>query len=136
MAYFCKISCFQVISFKIYGHFGMERCTKNKIHQNPQKRHTLYNHIAARVIQNISFELCLINFEITPKATRLIPNFIAINKGDIPGVQKNSPILQCLIFKSIEFDVFKFSTVIQHGLKQCTERFYLITSTHSNYAGI
>ena len=31
MAYFCKISCFQVIAFKIYGHFGMERCTKNKI---------------------------------------------------------------------------------------------------------
>ena len=31
--------------------------------------------------------------------------------------KKNDPTLQCHIFKDIEFDVFKFSTVIQHGLK-------------------
>ena len=31
--------------------------------------------------------------------------------------KKNDPTLQCYIFKDIEFDVLKFSTVIQHGLK-------------------
>ena len=31
--------------------------------------------------------------------------------------KKNDPSLQCHIFKDIGFDVFKFSTVIQHGLK-------------------
>ena len=49
--------------------------------------------------------------------------------------KKNDPTLQCHIFKDIEFDVFKVSTVIQNWLKYCTERFYVITSTHSNYAG-
>ena len=31
--------------------------------------------------------------------------------------QKNDPTLHCHIFKDNDFDVFKFSTVIQHGLK-------------------
>ena len=31
--------------------------------------------------------------------------------------QKNDPTLQCHIIKNIEFDVLKFSTVIQHALK-------------------
>ena len=31
MAHICKISCLQVAAFKIHGHFGMERWTKNTI---------------------------------------------------------------------------------------------------------
>ena len=49
----------------------------------------------------------------------------------IPGVpNKNAPTLQCHIFRNIEFDVFKFSTVMQHGLKYCIERFDVITLFH------
>ena len=49
---------------------------------------------------------------------------------------KNAPTSQCHIIKNVKFCVFKFSTVIQHGLKQCTDIFDLITSTYSNCAGI
>ena len=49
---------------------------------------------------------------------------------------KNAPTLQCHIFKMVEFDVFKFSTVIQHELIQCIERFDGITSFYQNSADI
>ena len=50
--------------------------------------------------------------------------------------KQNAPFLKCHIVKNIEFDVFKFSTVIQYGLKQCTESVYVIISSHSNYSSI
>ena len=50
--------------------------------------------------------------------------------------QNTAPTLQCHINKNIEFDVLKFSTVIEHELKWYTEKFYVITSTHSKYAGV
>ena len=30
MVYFCKVSCLYVVAFKIYGHLGIERCTKSQ----------------------------------------------------------------------------------------------------------
>ena len=59
------------------------------------------------------------------------------SRGRILGVpKKNAPTLQCHIFIDIKFGVFKFSTVIQHGLKYCIERFEVTISFHCNSADI
>ena len=67
----------------------------------------------------------IINYNIEQECN----SFLRTKVGDYPDFElaailnntgcpkKIDPTLQCHIFKDIELDVFKFSTVIQHGLK-------------------